>query len=151
MRNYRFDMVQELVYQRWLNACLRFEFHEFQTPLKQNCNKLSFESQEASSIFSAESDEKNGTTTTSYSSSQTSACKRYNIAQKLRNWGCIKKESDQRDLICRFSMSSLPSSAPTRVKNIVTNSPNVYNIKRLRTVSFSDSVRTSKINVERRE
>lgn len=143
----RFDMVQELVYQRWLNACLRFEIHESQTPRKQNRNKLSFESQEASSIFSVESDETTGTVT-SYSSSQTSAWRRYNIAQKLRNWGRKKIESDQRGLIRRSSMSSVPSSAPTRANNTVTNSPNADNIKRLRRVSFSDSVRPSKMEFQ---
>ncbi|XP_031287973.1 protein CHUP1, chloroplastic-like [Pistacia vera] len=28
----RFNVVEELVYQRWLNACLRFETHKYQTP-----------------------------------------------------------------------------------------------------------------------
>ncbi|KAK1384018.1 hypothetical protein POM88_021753 [Heracleum sosnowskyi] len=144
----RFDMVQELVYQRWLNACLKFEIHESQTPQNQNRNMLSFESQEASSIFSVESDETTGTTATSYSSSQTSAWRRYNIAQKLRNWGRIKKRPDQRGLIRRFSMSSVLSSGPTRAKNVVTNSPDADNIKRLRRVSFSDSVRPSKMEVQ---
>lgn len=144
----RFDMVQELVYQRWLNACLKFEMHEFQSPRKQNLNMLRLESQEASSISSAESDETNGTTTTSYSRSQTSAWRRYNVVQKLRNWGRIKNESDQRGPIRRFSISSVPSSAPTKVKNTVTNSPNVDNMKRLRRVSFSDSVRPSQIEIQ---
>lgn len=143
----RFDMVQELVYQRWLSVCLRFEIHESQTPRKQNRNKLSFESQEASSIFSDESAETTGTTATSYSISQTSASRRYNIAQKLRKWGHLENESDQRGLNRRSFMSSVPSSAPTRAKNIVTNSPNADNIKRLR-VSFSDSVRPSKMEFQ---
>lgn len=144
----RFDMVQELVYQRWLNACLRFEIHESQTPRKQKRNKLSFESQEASSLFSVESDETTDTNVTSYSSSQTSTWRRFNIAQKLKAWSRPKNESDQRGLIRRFSMSSVPSSAPTRAKNIVTKSPIADNIKRLRRVSFSDSVRPSKMEYQ---
>ncbi|WOG93546.1 hypothetical protein DCAR_0312832 [Daucus carota subsp. sativus] len=46
----RFDMVQELVYNRWLNACLGFEIQESLTPVKQNWNRLSFESQKHQSF-----------------------------------------------------------------------------------------------------
>ena len=74
------------------------------------------------------------TTATSYSSSQTSTWKRYNIAQKLKKWGRIKKGSYQRGLIRESSMSSVPSSAPTITTNNITKSPNADKLKRLRRV-----------------
>lgn len=36
----RFDIVEELVYQRWLSVCLRYEMQDHQTPRKTSENKI---------------------------------------------------------------------------------------------------------------
>ncbi|KAJ4839518.1 hypothetical protein Tsubulata_047360, partial [Turnera subulata] len=104
----RFDLVEELVYQRWLSACLRSEFLENQNPsrksttdnLSTSSNQKSLEKiklltlsssfdSSSSHISSTESDKTDGSTTGSSSSSQRSSGKklRYRLVQGIKKWG----------------------------------------------------------------
>ncbi|KAK9287815.1 hypothetical protein L1049_016257 [Liquidambar formosana] len=108
----RFGMVEELVYQRWLNACLKFEIQDYQTPIrkpsKHNLSKTLGQSScekpeqlmldhsldtNSSHTSSAESDETDSNTFDSSSSRQKSIRKKYSLIHKIKSWGISKDDS----------------------------------------------------------
>ncbi|KAJ1393598.1 hypothetical protein SESBI_34782 [Sesbania bispinosa] len=138
----RFDMVQELVYQRWLYTCLRFEVHYHQKQSRKASRQdsshssskmyektLAFTSDtELDSISSSnatlnESDDIETTTLESSSSSQSSSSNNSSLLNKMKRWRKSKDYSNKVSLegrnspsspglICRFSMSMVASDLP---------------------------------------
>ncbi|KAL3529286.1 hypothetical protein ACH5RR_008608 [Cinchona calisaya] len=124
----RLSILEELVYQRWLNTCLRFELEDYRSPspkkTKPNvCRKLDFSRSDSysSGISSVESEEVTNTTTTSSSGSENTNNKKKGLLQIVKKWGRSKDNSsanasDRRSFpskagkIRRFSTSSMPSS-----------------------------------------
>lgn len=154
----RFDMVEELVYQKWLYTCLRFEANHHQKQIRkasiQDYSKKSdkeYSDSENDSISSnatfTESDDIETTTLESSSSSQSSSSNRNSsFLNKIKRWKKGKdyinkislkgRNSPSRNgAIRRFSMSAVESdSSVMKLEKPVT---------RLRRVSFSDSVKPS--------
>ncbi|XP_050257732.1 protein CHUP1, chloroplastic-like isoform X2 [Quercus robur] len=107
----RFDMVEELVYQRWIRTCLRLEIQNQEKQLgktskcdsRKDSSKKSHEKTKPvmsdpgfGSIFSSsstESDEMVSTTIDSSSSSQRSCAKRLGVIQNIKRWGRSKDDS----------------------------------------------------------
>ncbi|KAF5468972.1 hypothetical protein F2P56_013078 [Juglans regia] len=134
----RFNMVEELVYQRWIHTCLRFEIqnHQNQSIETSKCDSSKASSQKShektkslmsdprfdsiSSDTSAESDEiYSSTTYDSSSSSQRSTAKRLGVILSMKRWGRSKDDRPSRGdslsrsgLIHRFFMSMVPSKQP---------------------------------------
>ncbi|CAL5035779.1 unnamed protein product [Urochloa decumbens] len=131
----RFSEVEELVYLRWVNACLRFELRNYQTPSgkvsARDLNKtLSPKSQERAKQLMLEyagSERSHGDTDLESASSMPSSpgsedfdnisidssssrysflSKRSNLVQKLKKWGRSKDDSS--------SLASLMSGSPRR-------------------------------------
>ena len=163
----RFDMVQEVVYQRWLHTLLRFEIHDNQrqsrkaSRSKELCEKkhastsdisdLELESVSSSATLE-ESDEIETTTFASSSSSQSSdSSMKMKGWRKTKDW-CNKISSKSRNLGSSPGLISKPgNSGNTPVINLPQNvntnttcklleSPIIPKKKR---VSFSDSVQLS--------
>ncbi|KAH7519094.1 hypothetical protein JRO89_XSUnG0138000 [Xanthoceras sorbifolium] len=112
----RFNTVEELVYQRWVNACLRFEMQNYQTPSSsKNSNSEALSYNIAShnsdkkakelvlypsfdSISSYTSSTENNefdsssTTTGSSSNSQRSIGKKSSVMQRMKTWGRSKDD-----------------------------------------------------------
>ncbi|KAG6675588.1 hypothetical protein I3842_15G110700, partial [Carya illinoinensis] len=134
----RFDMVEELVYQRWIHTCLRFEIqnHQNKSIKTSKCDSSKASSQEShektkplmsdprfdsiSSDTSAESDEiYSSTTYDSSSSSQRSSADRLGVTSSIKRWGRSKDDRTSRGdslsrsgLIRRFFMSVVPPKQP---------------------------------------
>ncbi|KAG4390049.1 hypothetical protein GLYMA_06G209800v4 [Glycine max] len=157
----RFDMVQEVVYQRWLYTLLKFEVHDHQKQSRKASRRDSIRSQNSSKELcgkkhasisdlelesvssnstSNENDEIETNTFESSSSSQSSSG-----STKLKRWRTTKDYSNkiwskgrnffiQPGPIQRFSMSMVESDVSKL------ESPITPKIKR---VSFSDSVKLS--------
>lgn len=111
LQKQRFGMVEELVYQKWLNSCLRFEIQDYRTPLRtprrDPGKDWSFGSQQEakstggavsdspdSSQTSMESREFDDTSSTleSSSSSQSSISKRSSRITKIKKWNKSKRD-----------------------------------------------------------
>ncbi|GMP33128.1 hypothetical protein CsSME_00006587 [Camellia sinensis var. sinensis] len=122
----RFGMVEELMYQRWLNACLRFETQNSQNPqpktpktdfLRKNSSSEFHKKNEQpssdstlDSISSSESDENTSSTIDSSSSSQKCVRKKFSLIHKITRLGARKDETgsiQSPGLIRRFSTSSV--------------------------------------------
>ncbi|GMY15385.1 protein CHUP1, chloroplastic-like isoform X2 [Fagus crenata] len=107
----RFDMVEALVYQRWIHTCLRFEIenHENQTRNTSKCDPRKDSSKKShektqpvmsdpgfdSNFYnsSTESDEMDSTTIDSSPSSQRSSTKRFGAIHNIKRWGRSKDDS----------------------------------------------------------
>ncbi|CAL5372115.1 unnamed protein product [Camellia sinensis] len=122
----RFGMVEELMYQRWLNACLRFETQNSQNPqpktpktdfLRKNSSSEFHKKNEQpssdstlDSISSSESNENTSSTIDSSSSSQKCVRKKFSLIHKITRLGARKDETgsiQSPGLIRRFSTSSV--------------------------------------------
>ncbi|KAK2663572.1 hypothetical protein Ddye_002146 [Dipteronia dyeriana] len=153
----RYDIVEELVYQRWLNACLRFEIQGYRTP---SISRIDSSSTESNGIDSS-------STTGSSLNSQRSIGKKYGFMQRIKRWGSRNKDdlssasstnNSRRGIgpIRRFSASvvpSRPSVLSTEADSVavlspypgkkmgheLTESPCTPNFPRARRVSFCDS------------
>nr|XP_017188205.1 protein CHUP1, chloroplastic-like isoform X2 [Malus domestica] len=161
----RFDMVEQLVYQRWLYACLRFEtlIHSSPSP-DTSKHDLSPSSHTSSTSLSDEITET--TTIGSSSSSQSNKIKKSGFMQSIKTWGGRRrrrrrkeKEEDmdyssalpsKRDLIRRFSTSMVPVKASmlrnggeSSTTNSSSPSSKAPSLSRVRRVSFSDSVKST--------
>ncbi|XP_061353827.1 protein CHUP1, chloroplastic-like isoform X2 [Gastrolobium bilobum] len=184
----RFDMVQELVYQRWLYTCLRFEVHDHKKQSRKasrlDCSQdsskelygkthaLTFDPELESNSSNAtfeESDEIETTTLESPSSSQSSSSNNSSFLGKIKRWKKTKDYSNNISskgrnyrsnpgLVRRFSMSMVASelSKPRNSDDSsVTNLSQKFKmqscsksiekpiIRRMKRVSFSDSVKLS--------
>lgn len=129
----RFSILEELVYQRRLNSCLRFEIQDHQS--RKIYRKLSFQSEDesrtSSELSSTEggcTDEFTNSTTISYSSSPsvTKSKKLFSQIFNIKKWGSndfspdIKNRSFGRKkpgLFRRFSMSSVALSTNSDQRN----------------------------------
>ncbi|KAK7327639.1 hypothetical protein VNO77_21723 [Canavalia gladiata] len=141
----RFDMVQELVYQRWLYTLLRYEVHNHQN---QSGNSESV----SSNATLDESDEIETTTFESSSSSHSSSSSnnKSSMPSKVKRWREPKISSKSRNfpnspgLICRFSMSMVASDMPkSRIMNSSSKSLENQIVAKKKRVSFSDSIKLS--------
>lgn len=166
----RFSILEELVYQRWLNSCLRFEFQDYCSPQPRRIQveiskKLSFQSEDesklssldpGSEISSAESDEITNTTINSSSSSPSVKSKKSSLSFNINRWRRSSKNGNANvennslrrkpGLFRRFSMSSVPSSTSGQRNQVVKNdiqgsaSPIIRAAQRVRRVSFNDAL-----------
>ncbi|KAM1340591.1 hypothetical protein ACFX2H_038959 [Malus domestica] len=161
----RFDMVEQLVYQRWLYACLRFEtlIHSSPSP-DTSKHDLSPSSHTSSTSLSDEITET--TTIGSSSSSQSNKIKKSGFMQSIMTWGGRRrrgrrKEEEEdmdyssalpskRDLIRRFSTSMVPVKASmlrnggeSSTTSSSSPSSKAPSLSRVRRVSFSDSVKST--------
>lgn len=118
----RFNEVEELVYLRWLNACLQYELRNYQTPTGKtsacDLNKsLSPNSQErakqllleyepnfsfSSSPGSEDFDTITATATTTSSSLDSSTGKKPSLIQKLKKWGRSKDKVHRAPELAEF-------------------------------------------------
>ncbi|XP_059643946.1 protein CHUP1, chloroplastic-like isoform X2 [Cornus florida] len=163
----RFEMVEELVYQRWLNTCLRLEVQDYKTPRQsisssdshEKTSKLSFDynfDSISSNAFTSESDKITTTTIDSSSTNQTSVHKKYGLIQYIKRWGRSRYDTSaaptqgrsppsRKGLIRRFSTSMVPektSMLKTKGDN-ATQTPETPSLPRKRRVSFNDSIQTA--------
>ncbi|BFG16975.1 hypothetical protein CerSpe_032490 [Prunus speciosa] len=135
----RFSEVEELVYLRWVNACLRYELRNYQTPQgkvsARDLNKsLSPKSQEKAKQLMLEyagsergqgdtdiesnfshpsspgSEDFENVSIDSYTSRYSSLIKKPSIMQKLKRWGKSKDDSSALSSPSR----SLPGGSPSR-------------------------------------
>ncbi|PQM34109.1 hypothetical protein Pyn_22316 [Prunus yedoensis var. nudiflora] len=135
----RFSEVEELVYLRWVNACLRYELRNYQTPQgkvsARDLNKsLSPKSQEKAKQLMLEyagsergqgdtdiesnfshpsspgSEDFDNVSIDSYTSRYSSLIKKPSIMQKLKRWGKSKDDSSALSSPSR----SLPGGSPSR-------------------------------------
>ncbi|KAB2633681.1 protein CHUP1 [Pyrus ussuriensis x Pyrus communis] len=164
----RFDMVEQLVYQRWLYACLRFEtlIHSSPSP-DTSKHDLSPSSHTSSASLSDEITET--TTIGSSSSSQSNKIKKSGFMQNIKTWGRrrrrrrSKEEEEEeedmdysnalpskRDLVRRFSTSMVPVKASmlrnggeSSTTSSSSPSSRAPSLSRVRRVSFSDSVKST--------
>ncbi|KAK7304200.1 hypothetical protein RJT34_15319 [Clitoria ternatea] len=144
LQSSRFDMVQELVYQRWLHTLLKFEVHDHQKQSikasKRDCSHNSSKDQyekthaltsdpEVESVSSNatldDSDETETTTFESSSSSQSSSSKNSSILSKMQRW---RKTNDHPIQISakgrNFPSRVAPASDESKSRNSGdTNSP----------------------------
>lgn len=146
LQNNRFDMVQELVYQRWLHTCLRLEIQTHKSSKISNPSSDSASSQTSTTNLS---DEMFETTTmdmdSSSSSSQTSSTgKKFGFIHSIKKWGARRSKDERstggnsfskKGLVRRFSTSMVPVKA-----SILRNKGDNAVKSRGRRVSFSDSV-----------
>ncbi|KAM2487601.1 protein CHUP1, chloroplastic-like isoform X1 [Malus sylvestris] len=162
----RFDMVEQLVYQRWLYACLRFEtlIHSSPSP-DTSKHDLSPSSHTSSTSLSDEITET--TTIGSSSSSQSNKIKKSGFMQSIKTWvgrrrrRRRRKEEEEdmdyssalpskRDLVRRFSTSMVPVKASmlrnggeSSTTSSSSPSSKAPSLSRVRRVSFSDSVKST--------
>ncbi|KAB2072841.1 hypothetical protein ES319_A07G044700v1 [Gossypium barbadense] len=155
----RFDMVEELVYQRWLNVCLRAEIKEYQTSSRKTSEKevQKASDQKTSKIItqypdtnstwsytsSTDSEEIDSGTIDSSSSSQRSISKNSSTCWRSMDDGSsvvsspnkssIGSPADRTGIIRRFSTSMLPSKEFTETMEM----PNLTKVRR---VSFNADV-----------
>ncbi|KAK5817570.1 hypothetical protein PVK06_022496 [Gossypium arboreum] len=155
----RFDMVEELVYQRWLNVCLRAEIKEYQTSSRKTSEKevQKASDQKTSKIItqypdtnstwsytsSTDSEEIDSSTIDSSSSSQRSISKNSSTCWRSMDDGSsvvsspnkssIGSPADRTGIIRRFSTSMLPSKEFTETMEM----PNLTKVRR---VSFNADV-----------
>lgn len=160
----RFDMVEQLVYQRWLYACLRFETLIHSSPSSDTSkHDLSPSSHTSSASLSDEITET--TTIGSSSSSQSNKIKKSGFMQNIKTWGGRRRrrrreeEEDmdysnalpsKRDLVRRFSTSMVPVKASmlrnggeSSTTSSSSPSSKAPSLSRVRRVSFSDSVKST--------
>ncbi|XP_044466162.1 protein CHUP1, chloroplastic-like isoform X2 [Mangifera indica] len=159
----KFNMVEELVYQKWLNACLRFETQQHQTAsrrascdlntyathkaekeAKQLVLDLSFDMSSSPTSSSNESNEIDSSTSTKSPSSSNSQRsinnKKSGFVHSIKAWGIRRSKDDSGNcLIRRHSISMVPSNRPKMVQDS-TESPDMLNLPRVSRVSFCDSV-----------
>ncbi|KAL8121060.1 protein CHUP1, chloroplastic [Apium graveolens] len=138
----RFSEVEELVYLRWVNACLRFELKNYQTPAgkmsARDLNKnLSPRSQERAKHLMLEyagsergqgdtdlesnyshpsspgSDDFDNTSIDSSTSRFSSISKKPSIIQKLKKWGKVKDDSSALSSPARSFAGGSPSRSIT--------------------------------------
>eukprot|EP00257_Ricinus_communis_P028426 XP_025015840.1 protein CHUP1, chloroplastic [Ricinus communis] len=131
LQNNRFDVVEELVYQRWLNACLRFEIQNYPSLSSNHNIHSSQRTQEKSeqlliddSISSrtswteSEKNDSSSTTGSSSSSQRSSISKKSSLIHNIKKWGRSKDDwrsssrsnpATRNGLIRRFSTSMVPS------------------------------------------
>ncbi|XP_017218712.1 protein CHUP1, chloroplastic [Daucus carota subsp. sativus] len=138
----RFSEVEELVYLRWVNACLRFELKNYQTPAgkmsARDLNKnLSPRSQERAKQLMLEyagsergqgdtdlesnyshpsspgSDDFDNTSIDSSTSRFSSVSKKPSIIQKLKKWGKVKDDSSALSSPARSFAGGSPSRSIT--------------------------------------
>ncbi|TQD74699.1 hypothetical protein C1H46_039776 [Malus baccata] len=161
----RFDMVEQLVYQRWLYTCLRFEtlIHSSPSP-DTSKHDLSPSSHTSSTSLRDEITET--TTIGSSSSSQSNKIKKSGFMQSIKTWGGRRrrrrrKEEEEdmdyssalpskRDLVRRFSTSMVPVKASmlrnggeSSTTSSSSPSSKAPSLSRVRRVSFSDSVKST--------
>lgn len=140
----RFSILEELVYQRRLNSCLRFEVQDHYSPQpRKTCRKLCFQSEDdskttsldpGSELSSTDSDEIANTTIDSCCSSTSSSPsvkskKNFSTIFNIKRWGGGRSSNDSSPdvktrsfgrkpgLLRRFSMSSVPSSSTSGQRN----------------------------------
>ncbi|XP_027368212.1 protein CHUP1, chloroplastic-like [Abrus precatorius] len=128
----RFDMVQEVVYQRWVYTLLKFEVYDHQ---KQRGKALTSDPELESVSSNAtldESDQVETTTFESSSSSQSSTGSNSSIVSKIKRW---RKTKDYPNKI---------SSKGTNMNsgmNSSTKQLEIPTVPKVKKVSFSDSVK----------
>lgn len=163
----RFNMVEELVYQRWLNACMRFESKNYKLqlrtlecdhprpkshkrPCKQPVLDPIFDNSSRTSR-SSESEEIDSSTVWSSSSSQRSIEKISSVIHRIKSWGRTRirrrskdlshdnKSSTQTSLIRRFSDSMVPSKPSILIRK---HKEDLEKHNQVRRVSFKDETKT---------
>lgn len=135
----RFSEVEELVYLRWVNACLRYELRNYQNPsghisardLNKNLSPKSRErakqlmleyagsergqgETDIESVSSMDSEDFDNASIDSASSRYSSLSKRPSLIQKLKKWG--KSKDDMSSLAS--PARSIGSSSPMRTSSI---------------------------------
>ncbi|XP_024030778.1 protein CHUP1, chloroplastic [Morus notabilis] len=166
----RFTMVEELVYQRWLHSCLRFEIQNKENPRREtseislkndpfqnfdekNKSPSSYPSSSysiSSNISSStETDQVESTTIGSSSSSQNSiTSKTPNFMQRIKNFGRCKDDSSAAALLAEKRKKSKSRTGLIRrfsTSKVLVNSSPKPSCPRVRRVSFSDSVMTHNV------
>ncbi|KAL0396834.1 UNVERIFIED_CONTAM: protein CHUP1, chloroplastic, partial [Sesamum calycinum] len=109
----RFSEVEELVYLRWVNACLRFELRNYQTPsgkisARDLSKSLSPRSQEKAKQLIEDFD---NTSIDSSTSRFSSLSKKPSLMQKLKRWGKSKDDSSALSSPARSLAGGSPSRA----------------------------------------
>ncbi|KAK6921104.1 hypothetical protein RJ641_014782 [Dillenia turbinata] len=166
----RFEMIEEIVYQRWLDACLRFEIQNSQTRSKSSLRKeLGRNSQEmidapkVSSSFdtyshTSSAETRSGETdldgmSIDSSISSQGMSKKSSIIHRIKRWGKLKDKKNvslqspiKTNLVRRFSMSAVPFNVSTTKDKEFSpmksaQEPTIY--KPQRRVSFNDAVQFS--------
>lgn len=158
LQKQRYGMVEELVYQRWLNSCLRFEVQSHhETPRRsyrtQSLSDRNSSSQSRGSSTSSGPLGSESAFITSSLGSKSGISRKTSLAQKVKTWGRSKIDSNKNNgLIRRFSTSILPSNVfvPKNGQNAAnakkdgssfTISPETHRSLPARRVSFNDTVR----------
>lgn len=106
----RFGMVEELVYQRWLNTCLRFETQKYQIQSRKPQNQKSYEESKqrisdsepdfdsiSSCTSSTEIDKNDSSTNESSSSSQRSTTRKCILIFNIKKW--IRSRDDSNTVL----------------------------------------------------
>lgn len=169
----RFDMVQELVYQRWLQSCLRFEIQNKSNPPRQNSSKPKLSSipcpnshveiepllLDSSSSYTSSTDhsgEVDTTTIESSSSSQKSREKSPFLTHNIKRWRRRSKDDKSGNSLSNtYEINSFSSgfTSPSMKKNehdfIDDQASKPF--PRVRRVSFNDLDKSDKPKSDEKE
>ncbi|CBI15407.3 unnamed protein product, partial [Vitis vinifera] len=125
LRKNRFGIIEELMYQRSLNACLRFESQNFLTPpiLSKNSSQESHGNKTPTPIphhnsysKSSSSSSIDKTTIDSSSSSERSISKKYGLIHNIRRWG---RRKDNPRLVVSSSERSSRENSPFKAGGLI--------------------------------
>ncbi|XP_030455455.1 protein CHUP1, chloroplastic-like [Syzygium oleosum] len=97
LQKQRFSRVEELVYQKWLNSCLRFEIQDYRTPPRtpKSTSRATSDSADSSptSTESREIDDTSSTLeSTAGSQSSISKSERSSLITKIKRWNKSKRD-----------------------------------------------------------
>ncbi|XP_034673472.1 protein CHUP1, chloroplastic-like [Vitis riparia] len=125
LRKNRFGIIEELMYQRSLNACLRFESQNYLTPpiLRKNSSQESHGNKTPTPIphhnsysKSSSSSSIDRTTIDSSSSSERSISKKYGLIHNIRRWG---RRKDNPRLVVSSSERSSRENSPFKAGGLI--------------------------------
>ena len=125
LRKNRFGIIEELMYQRSLNACLRFESQNYLTPpiLSKNSSQESHGNKTPTPIphhnsysKSSSSSSIDRTTIDSSSSSERSISKKYGLIHNIRRWG---RQKDNPRLVVSSSERSSRENSPFKAGGLI--------------------------------
>ncbi|KAJ0049680.1 hypothetical protein Pint_16400 [Pistacia integerrima] len=134
----RFNMVEELVYQRWLNACLGLKHRKIKHHQERpHGNDSSTSTESSSNSQRSVNSNKSGFVHSIKSWGRSS--KDDFIAASSPDKSCRRSLFTRNGLIHRHSTSMVPSNRPKMVQES-TESPDTLNFPRVRRVSFCDLV-----------
>ncbi|XVE58703.1 hypothetical protein DITRI_Ditri04bG0190200 [Diplodiscus trichospermus] len=129
----RFDMVEQLVYQRWLNACLKAEIRYHQTPSKKTMDK---------ELLMA-SEQKTRKITTQYPDmNSTSSYTSLTDSEEIDSCTIDSSSSSQRSISKIFEPDGTSSKKNVSVLKDFTENIDTPIITKARRVSFNDAVET---------